>query len=402
MTNGWIPAPNNLSDKLADWEILAQVGGTDLIRDKVVLDIGPAWGTDAYMLGPIAKRWVALDSSPAVLQHLNDHRIPCTEGDAAAIPFPDDTFDTVIDFSSIDDTLGDPLACYAECARVLKPGGVLISSYANARACPPDAAYRMQDPHNLAEYCRSLGLNAFRREYEGQPRAVMVFRKREPMIPTTREVEFWACAAGFPPNKEEVYPGHADAQEFDWNAGKQVLEYGCGGGSDAMSYLRRGCTVALADIVKGNVERALSRIREVGLGDHALGIVLESSDEIPLVGEGQFDVVSSHGVLHHMRDPLPVLQEFRRVLKTGGILYVMLYTERLREEMDRPVADLCMAHGITPDEAFGWCVDGRGCPYARRYTEGEGWELLKLAGFTPRDVRLTNDGRFRTFRAVKV
>ena len=168
-----------------------------------------------------------------------------------------------------------------------------------------------------------------------------------------------------------------------------------------MSYLRRGCRVVLADIVPGNVERAMTRIRESGLSDKALGVVLEQSDVLPLIPDGQFDVVSSHGVLHHIREPLSILQEFFRVMKGGGNLYVMLYTETLRAEMDAPVRELCMQHGITPDEAFGWCVDGRGCPYARRYTDEEGRAFLKEAGFIVRDSYETNGGRFRTFRAIK-
>jgi SAM-dependent methyltransferase len=127
--------------------------------------------------------------------------------------------------------------------------------------------------------------------------------------------------------------------------------------------------------------------------------VLEDSAPIELP-DGMFDVVSSHGVLHHIEDPVPVVSEFFRLLKPGGEVYVMLYTERLWEEHQPRLSRLAES-GLTPFQAFGWCTDGDGCPYARAYTENEGRALLEAAGFQVWRVFEYFDGRFRTFSGQK-
>jgi ubiquinone/menaquinone biosynthesis C-methylase UbiE len=220
-------------------------------------------------------------------------------------------------------------------------------------------------------------------------------------IDTERVRECWVRASQFSAVKERVYPEHSQAQEFERNQGKKVLEYGCGGGSDAMSYLRRDCLVWYVDIVPLNVDMTRRRIESIGLSRKSYGLVIEESDKIP-VGSGYFDVISSHGVLHHIEDPVPVLQEFHRLLNKGGLLYVMLYTEHLFEHNKAATQDLLDTKRCeTVEEAFGWTTDGEGVPYARHYTEAQGKEFLKAGGFELVSTFEYNNQEFRTFKAVR-
>lgn len=223
------------------------------------------------------------------------------------------------------------------------------------------------------------------------------------MIPLDHIRKVWTRAATYPANKEAIYDSHAKAQEFDQHVNARVLEYGCGGGSDAMSYLRRGCTVWYADIVPENVEATRRRIEQAGHRAAAsYGLVLARSDALPMP-PGYFDVVNAHGVLHHIEDPAPVLRAFHRVLKPGGFLYAMLYTEGLRAKLDAEVRDLLgdPRQRLTPEEAFGWATDGPGVPYARPYTEVEGRAFLEGEGFDVMAVSVYNLGDFRTFKAAR-
>ena len=229
-------------------------------------------------------------------------------------------------------------------------------------------------------------------------------------IPIDRVRAHWHRAASYPASKETVYSGHAEAQEFEASAGKRVLEYGCGGGSDAMSFLRRGATVVYADVTHGNVDAASRRMVEAGLAGKdasvdaaakAIPLKLRVSAEIPYP-DGTFDLVSAHGVLHHIVDPVSVLKEFHRVLKPNGLLFVMLYTEHLERRFERQIADLMLAQRIGRAEAFGWLTDEKGCPYARSYTTQQGKELLEAGGFRLLKTTDYNRADFRCFKSERV
>lgn len=242
----------------------------------------------------------------------------------------------------------------------------------------------------------------------------------------------WRLASGFPPDKEAVYPEHGVVQEFDSHRGKRILDYGCGGGPDTMSFLKRGNQVWFADIVPENVATATQRIREAGVnvGEiHAIAgplagmrkpgrdeglspgtgithtpcawpVALEVSAPLPFP-DVVFDVVSSHGCLHHIRNVEPVVAEFFRILKPGGLIYVMLYTEILWDRCLPEMTSRVQA-GAMPDLFAAFCsMTDYGAPYARKYTVEEGCDLLEHAGFEVLKSTVWNNGDFRTFKAKK-
>jgi SAM-dependent methyltransferase len=218
-------------------------------------------------------------------------------------------------------------------------------------------------------------------------------------IPIERVRACWTRASSFPANKEEHYADHAKAHAFDKHKDRRVLEYGCGGGSDTLSYLRRGNFVHFVDIVAENVDVTRRRVDVAGYGLHATGLALEESDRIP-VASGTFDVASAHGVIHHIESPLNTLKEISRVLKSHGLFYVMLYTEHLMVRHMPAIHALMRGRGLGWHEAFGWCTDGEGTPYSQAYSEAQGKELLRDAGFRPLDECIVyNRGDFRTFVA---
>lgn len=196
--------------------------------------------------------------------------------------------------------------------------------------------------------------------------------------------QFWKSANTFPIDKEAVYPEHGKAHNFDAHHGQTVWEYGCGAGSDALSWLRRGNIVYYSDIVPENVEVAKKNIEEAGFADKSEGILLTRSDRIAYAEE-TFDVVNCHGVLHHIRESQPVLREFFRTLKFDGMLYLMLYSELAEEFFQDKIQQFMRENDIDQYEAFCKCMDSGG-PYARSYTEDQAFELLERNGFDVENV----------------
>ena len=175
----WV-GPPPLSDKLADWHALAMVGGEALTRDRDVLDVGPAFAVDAMLLSPYAKSYTVIDSQVAVLAQACrvGTRIIARRGDITQRwPFDGASFDTIIDFSTFDDT-ADPVHCYCEAARVLRPSGVLLTSYANAiipEAVRAVAGYKTQSPNDLRRMLEAVGFMPGMRGFtEDKPRATLI------------------------------------------------------------------------------------------------------------------------------------------------------------------------------------------------------------------------------------
>ena len=133
---------------------------------------------------------------------------------------------------------------------------------------------------------------------------------------------------------------------------------------------------------------------------------IQYDGDCPLETAGQrlkreYDVALLHFALEHVANLRAGISALARILKPGGLLYVMLYTERLDAELSLRIAAFMASDKIPREQAFGWCSDGRGCPYARAYTEAEGRALLEAAGFRVTRAFLFNSGYFRTFRGER-
>jgi len=129
--------------------------------------------------------------------------------------------------------------------------------------------------------------------------------------------------------------------------GAQVLDYGCGTGVEAKQYAAAGAVVSLADISQANVDLAARVLRIHGYGDQVGSQWVVSADPgvHPLAGllprlAGFYDVIHCAGVLHHIRDPQPVMADFAELLDSDGELRLMLYSDRAWE----------IATGTTPPD----------------------------------------------------
>jgi len=109
-------------------------------------------------------------------------------------------------------------------------------------------------------------------------------------------------------------------------SGRNVLEYGCGVGMEAAELARAGNHVSIADISAANVHLATRVINLTGGITYAAFMVTE---EWPFFNcrEAVFDVVNCSGVLHHIRKARLTMERFHEVLKAGGQVRLMLYSD---------------------------------------------------------------------------
>jgi SAM-dependent methyltransferase len=115
-----------------------------------------------------------------------------------------------------------------------------------------------------------------------------------------------------------TYPWLYEVAEFRKHHGEEVLEIGCGTGSDLLQFAKHGALATGIDLTTRHVELARKRVG-------AIAIVREAdARNLPLEDES-FDYVYSHGVLHHTDEPEQVVREMFRVLRPGGRINVHVY-----------------------------------------------------------------------------
>jgi len=103
--------------------------------------------------------------------------------------------------------------------------------------------------------------------------------------------------------------------------GLRVLEVGCGLGTDGAQFAEAGADYTGVDLTDAAVELAQKRFTLFQLPGKFQTADAENLD----FPDDSFDLVYSHGVLHHTPDTVRAIQEIHRVLVPGGRAVVMLY-----------------------------------------------------------------------------
>lgn len=199
------------------------------------------------------------------------------------------------------------------------------------------------------------------------------------------------------------------AADFAGAGGLKVLEIGCGLGTDGAQFAEAGADYTGVDLTDAAVELARKQFELFGFP----GKFQTADAENLAFADNSFDLVYSHGVLHHTPETQKAIQEVHRVLRPGGRAVVMLYhrdsynyrvnislLRRAGAQLLRSETGIKLVHKITgepleslqeharllktekesylkPDEFLSQNTDGAGNPLARVYSRKEARELFK-------------------------
>lgn len=100
--------------------------------DADVLEAGCGEGYGADLIASVARRVVAVDYDEAAVAHVRSRypRVDVMRANLAQLPLPDASVDVVVNFQVIEH-LWDQTQFVLECARVLRPSGLLLMSTPN-------------------------------------------------------------------------------------------------------------------------------------------------------------------------------------------------------------------------------------------------------------------------------
>ena len=173
--------------------------------------------------------------------------------------------------------------------------------------------------------------------------------------------------------------------------GRDVLEIGLGQGADAEQIVRREGRYSGVDLTDEAVKRTRMRFT---LKDLAFDRIERASAlELPF-DDSSFDIVFSHGVLHHIPEIGLAQAEIARVLKPDGRLIVMLYAKwSLNYLLSISVARRL---GLLAMHSFG--VKGRGI--YRSHLENAG--KVGITNYLSMDnfINVSTDGPFNPYSKV--
>jgi ubiquinone/menaquinone biosynthesis C-methylase UbiE len=200
-----------------------------------------------------------------------------------------------------------------------------------------------------------------------------------------------------------------DAADFAGARGLSVLEIGCGLGTDGAQFAKAGASYTGVDLTDAAIELARKRFELFGLRGE---LQVADAENLNFANES-FEVVYSHGVLHHTPDTTHAVSEIHRVLKPGGRAIVMLYhrdsynyrvgiriLRRAGSRLLKSETGIKLVHRMTGEpiqslrehasivkrrpngnlsagEFLSQSTDGAGNPLARVYSRREARELFK-------------------------
>ena len=107
-------------------------------------------------------------------------------------------------------------------------------------------------------------------------------------------------------------------------AGQVVVDFGCGPGHTAVEFAQRvGAAghVHAFDINAEFIRRAQARAEAMGLAERITAQLL-TTERLPLP-DAAVDRITARNTIIYVRDPVGTFEEFRRVLKPGGIAHAI-------------------------------------------------------------------------------
>jgi ubiquinone/menaquinone biosynthesis C-methylase UbiE len=258
--------------------------------------------------------------------------------------------------------------------------------------CYPDLLSMSVENSNLKERVRAF--------WQANPCGV----KFADAAPGTRH--FYELVEAHRYTKEWHIPAAAD---FAGARGLKVLEIGCGLGTDGAQFAEAGADYTGVDLTEAAVELARRRFELFDLP----GTFQTADAENLSFTDESFDLVYSHGVLHHTPETGKAIHEIHRVLRPRGRAVVMLYhrgsynyrvnislLRRAGAQLLKWETGIKLVNKITgepleslreharllktekesylkPDEFLSQNTDGAGNPLARVYSRKEARELFK-------------------------
>jgi ubiquinone/menaquinone biosynthesis C-methylase UbiE len=169
--------------------------------------------------------------------------------------------------------------------------------------------------------------------------------------------------------------------QFDRWKGKNVLEIGCGIGTDTINFARAGANVTAVDISAESLNLAKKRAEIYGVSSSIKFLECNAEELDKVLPKCHYDLVYSFGVIHHSPNPSAVLRAVTSLIREDGDLKLMVYNL-----LSWKAVYICFTYG----KMRFWKIREfipryseaeEGCPITFAYTKNEAKRLVESEGF---------------------
>jgi len=174
--------------------------------------------------------------------------------------------------------------------------------------------------------------------------------------------------------------------EFERWRGREVLEIGCGIGTDTVNFARHGAEVTAVDLSPKSLEIARQRVEVYGVADRVRLFGGSAEELASFVPRQTYDLIYSFGVIHHTPHPERVLGQARQYAGAGSTLKIMVY-----HRWSWKVLWIVLGYGKgqfwrTAELVARNSEAQSGCPVTYTYSRREARRLVESQGFRVTDL----------------
>ena len=164
---------------------------------------------------------------------------------------------------------------------------------------------------------------------------------------------------------------------------KNLLEVGCGMGTDTIVFAKNGFNVTGIDLTPAHIELAEKLFSLY----NSKGTFLKGNAEDLPFDDNSYGGVYSFGVLHHTKNTSKAIKEIHRILQPNGRAIIMLYNkwslnnlahyitrkgfENVKGGIDSPIT-----YRFSTNEVRRMCLPFKSCNVRTEYLFGAGWGIM--------------------------
>ena len=195
--------------------------------------------------------------------------------------------------------------------------------------------------------------------------------------------------------------------EFERWRGKEVLEIGCGIGTDTINFARHGAFVTAVDLSERSLDIAKKQAEIYGLQDHIRFFWGNAEELTRYVPVKPYDLIYSFGAIHHTPNPKRAIEQIRSYCHSKTVVKLMLYY-RYSWKMLWIMLTYGKGQFWRLSELIARYSEAQeGCPVTHIFTRRQIKALLKRYGFAVTTCRVDHIFPYRIpdyvqYRYVKV